>query len=51
MDATKIVVIVLTLLTIGFLVWLEMQSRRNARSAGEPPAGQAPNNEEKRSKD
>jgi Flp pilus assembly protein CpaB len=32
MDPSKIVVLVLTLLAVGFLVWVEMNSRRNTRA-------------------
>lgn len=32
MDASKIVVLVLCLITLGFLFWVEMNSRRNAKA-------------------
>jgi hypothetical protein len=32
MDPTKIVVLVLCLVTLGFLVWVEMNSRRNTKA-------------------
>mgnify|MGYP005814999095 CR=1 FL=1 len=32
MDPSKIVVLVLTLLALGFLVWVEIKSRRNTRA-------------------
>ncbi len=35
MDPTKIVVLVLSLMALGFLVWVEMNSRRNTRALKE----------------
>lgn len=40
MDASKIVVLVLTLIAFGFLVWFEMNSRRNSSAEKETPAEQ-----------
>lgn len=37
MDATKIVVLIMTLCAIGFLVYVEMNSRRNSKTEKQPP--------------
>jgi hypothetical protein len=40
MDMSKIVVLLLTLVSVVFLVWIEVKSRRNSRAASPPTPAQ-----------
>jgi len=40
MDVSKIVVLVMVLIAVGFLVFFEMNSRRNTRKQQQDPAAQ-----------
>jgi hypothetical protein len=44
MDPTKIVVVVLCLLALGFLVWAEMNSRRNTKAIEQEQSEQSTGN-------
>lgn len=39
MDISKILVLVLMLVAVGFLIWFEMNSRKNAKAAQEVKNG------------
>lgn len=41
MDPSKIVVLVFSLLALGFLVWAEMNSRRNTKAMKQQQSGQS----------